>query len=69
MTTTPFDILCPQHLCFDNDGIITHIGPGLRSVISPAADQSLFNLLTILRPLGIFRFTHSFCPYGPRVKR
>ena len=53
MTTTPFDILCPQHLCFDNDGIITHIGPGLRSVISPAEDQPLFNLLTILRPLGI----------------
>ena len=53
MTTTPFDILCPQHLCFDNDGIITHVGPGLRSVISPAADQSLFDLLTILRPLGI----------------
>ena len=52
MTTTPFDILCPQHLCFDNDGIITHIGPGLRSVISPAEDQPLFNLLTILRPLG-----------------
>ena len=51
MTTTPFDILCPQHLCFDNDGIITHVGPGLRSVISPAADQSLFDLLTILRPL------------------
>jgi hypothetical protein len=30
MTTTPFDILCPQHLCFDNDGLITHVGPGLR---------------------------------------
>ena len=53
MTTTPFDILCPQHLCFDNDGIITHVGPSLRSVISPAADQPLFGLLTILRPLGI----------------
>ena len=52
MTTEPFDILCPQHLCFDNDGIITHIGPGLRSVISPAEDQSLFGLLTILRPLA-----------------
>jgi diguanylate cyclase (GGDEF)-like protein len=53
MTKTPFDILCPQHLCFDNDGLITHVGPGLRSVISPAADQPLFGLLTILRPLGI----------------
>ena len=53
MTTTPFDILCPQHLCFDNGGLITHVGAGLRSVISPAADQPLFNLLTILRPLGI----------------
>ena len=53
MTATPFDILCPQHLCFDNDGVITHVGPGLRSVISTAADQPLFNLLTILRPLGI----------------
>ena len=63
MTTTPFDILCPQHLCFDNDGVITHVGPGLRSVISPAADQSLFGLLTILRPLGISDlptlFTHT----------
>lgn len=37
MTTTPFDILCPQHLCFDNDVLITHVGPGLRSVISPDA--------------------------------
>ena len=53
MTATPFDILCPQHLCFDNDGVITHVGPGLRSVISTAADKPLFNLLTILRPLGI----------------
>ena len=53
MKTTPFDILCPQHLCFDNDGLITHVGPGLRSVISPAANQPLFGLLTILRPLGI----------------
>ena len=53
MTTTPFDILCPQHLCFDNDGVITHVGPGLSSVISPPADQPLFGLLTILRPLGI----------------
>ena len=52
MTATPFDILCPQHLCFDNDGVITHVGPGLRSVISTAADQPLFNLLTILRPLA-----------------
>ena len=40
-------------MCFDNDGLITHVGPGLRSVISPVADQSLFGLLTILRPLGI----------------
>ena len=53
MTTTPFDILCPQHLCFDNDGVITNVGPGLSSVISPPADQPLFGLLTILRPLGI----------------
>jgi hypothetical protein len=53
MTTTPFDILCPQHLLFDNDGVITHVGPGLRSLISPVADQSLFGLLTILCPLGI----------------
>ena len=37
---------------FDNDGVITHVGPGLRSVISRAADQSLFGLLTILRPLA-----------------
>jgi hypothetical protein len=52
MTTTPFDILCPQHLCFDKDGVITHVGPGLSSVISPPADQPLFGLLTILRPLA-----------------
>ena len=64
MTTTPFDILCPQHLCFDNDGIITHIGPGLRSVISPAEDQTLFNLLTILRPLGISDLSRLFAHAG-----
>jgi diguanylate cyclase (GGDEF)-like protein len=64
MTTTPFDILCPQHLCFDNDGIITHIGPGLRSVISPAEDQPLFSLLTILRPLGISDLTTLFAHAG-----
>lgn len=61
MTTTPFDILCPQHLCFDNDGIITHVGPRLRSVISPAADQPLFGLLTILRPL-VFLIYRRYLP-------
>ena len=64
MTTTPFDILCPQHLCFDNDGVITHVGPSLRSVISLAADQSLFGLLTILRPLGISDLTTLFAHTG-----
>ena len=53
MTKTPFDILCPQHLCFDGDGVITHIGPGLHSVLPRNLDQPLFALLTILRPLGI----------------
>ena len=66
MTTTPFDILCPQHLCFDNDGLITHVGPGLRSVISPAADQHLFGLLTILRPLGISDLPTLFAHTGAR---
>ena len=64
MTTTPFDILCPQHLCFDNDGLITHVGPGLRSVISPDADQPLFGLLTILRPLGISDLPSLFAHLG-----
>lgn len=64
MTTTPFDILCPQHLCFDNDGLITHVGPGLRSVISPDADQPLFGLLTILRPLGISDLPSLFAHMG-----
>ena len=53
MTKPPFDILCPQHLCFDGDGVITHIGPGLHSVLPRNLDQPLFALLTILRPLGI----------------
>jgi hypothetical protein len=63
MTATPFDILCPQHLCFDNDGVITHVGPG----ISTAADQPLFNLLTILRPLGISDLADAICPRGSRA--
>ena len=68
MTTTPFDILCPQHLLFDNYGVITHVGPGLRSLISPVADQFLYgSLMRGLRPTRMKRIPRH--AHTKRLKR
>ena len=53
MTDTVLDILCPQHICYDECGAISHIGPGLRSVFPNVIGAQLFDVISISRPVGV----------------
>lgn len=53
MTDTVLDILCPQHICYDECGAISHIGLGLRSVFPNVIGVQLFDVISISRPVGV----------------